>query len=86
MADNLWALPYPSARGTDNTAWTTWTSPPPFSSYPVAPTLQKKKNNIISKIFDRTSPAQGGFPKPARKEIGNKKLTLISIITTTSHP
>jgi hypothetical protein len=24
MADNLWALPYPSARGTDNTAWTTW--------------------------------------------------------------
>jgi hypothetical protein len=24
MADNLWALPYPSARGTDDTAWTTW--------------------------------------------------------------
>jgi hypothetical protein len=24
MADNLWALPDPSARGTDDTAWTTW--------------------------------------------------------------
>jgi hypothetical protein len=36
-------------------------------SPPVAPALQKKKNNTISKIFGRTSPAQGGFPKPARK-------------------
>jgi hypothetical protein len=42
-------------------------SPPPFSSSPVAPALQKKKNNTISKIFGRTSPARGGFPKPARK-------------------
>jgi hypothetical protein len=24
MADNLWALPYPLARGTDDTTWTKW--------------------------------------------------------------